>query len=113
MKVRATEVRAGACEVQLDTLEITATLQCPLLTGVVHQHLPHHLRGYGEEMSPIYALYSVAENTHVGFVNQRGGLERVIAALPAHERLGKSAKLRVQQRCKPPSRFGVAVSNGA
>jgi hypothetical protein len=51
---------------------------------MIHQDAPHRLSGYGEEMIAAFQVsLLLIDQAKVGFVHERGGLQRVIGTLPA------------------------------
>jgi hypothetical protein len=79
-------------------LETAALVSVPG-ARVVHQDVAHHLRGDADEMGLAFPLDAVQPaNLQVGFVNQRGGLESVIAALVTYVASRQAVHLGVNQR---------------
>lgn len=67
--------------------------------GVVNQDLAHDSRGGREKVcARVETQILTAHQTKKGFVNERGGLERMFGALDSHLRGGDTAKLLVHHR---------------
>jgi hypothetical protein len=78
--------------------------------GIVHQDLPHQLRCHGEEMFPILELNRTSNQPEIGFMYDRGALQRVIQTLPLQVVVCYPAKLVVDHRQQYVQRGVVAFS---
>src|SRR5204862_506894 len=66
---------------------------------VINQNLPHHPGGYSQKVNLVgERLLLAAKELHVGFVDQRRGLQRVIRPLPTQRPGSNSIRLVVQRR---------------
>ena len=79
-------------------------------SGIIHQDLPHKLRCHGEKVLPILELYGTFDQAEIGFMYDRGALQRVIGALPLQVVVRYPAKLLVDQRHQHIKRGLVAFS---
>jgi hypothetical protein len=63
---------------------------------VVNQNPPHALRGDGKEMDAALPInVTLCDQTHVGFIDQRGRLQRVIATFTVHAATREAMQLAV------------------
>ncbi len=60
---------------------------------------------------PLHAL--VVDQTHVGFIDQGGGLEAVTGALASHVAAGEAAEFVVDDGSQPVERGAIPVTPGA
>ena len=66
---------------------------------MVHQNLPHQLRGNAEKMSAIAIIRLVLPyQPHVGFMHKRGRLKSVVGAFAPQIAVRQAAKLGVRDR---------------
>src|ERR1035437_4545863 len=71
-----------------------------MATGTVDQYAPHHLCRNREEMGPILPFHAlVVHQTHIGFIHQGSGLQRVPWALAVHIAVSQVAKLFINNGC--------------
>jgi len=57
---------------------------CPPLAGMIHQDQPHQVGGDGKEVRPVFPiLLPLPDQPEVGFVDQGGGLQSMVATFPA------------------------------
>jgi len=81
---------------------------------MVDQYAPHHLGRNCEEMGAILPLHALVVNqTHVGFIYQGSGLERVAWALALHEVVSQATKLFINDRGQAIERALVSFTPGA
>jgi hypothetical protein len=79
---------------RLDSPPVAAALARHLPPRVLDQDPAHRFRGNGEEVRPTLPLRRApAEQSHVGFVDDGGRLQRVVRPFSRHERPGDSAQL--------------------
>src|SRR5262245_45591160 len=82
--------------------------------GMVDQYAPHHLGRNCEKMGAILPLHALVVNqTHVGFIHQGSGLERVAWALALHVVVSQSAEFFINDRCQAVESASVSTTPGA
>ena len=81
-----------------------------MFAGIIHQDLPHKLRCHSEKVFPILKLNRTFDQSEIGFVYDRGALQRVIETLPPQVVVCHAAKLLVDQRHQQVKRGLVALS---
>jgi hypothetical protein len=65
---------------------------------VIHQHMPHHLRGHREEMRPIPLTHvAMGHQPDKRLLHERGRLHGAILPLAPEMPLGYSMQLRANQ----------------
>ena len=68
-------------------------LGIPALACVINQDAAHHLRGDGEELSPVLpAGAPLVHQLQVRFVQKRRRLQRVVGPFPPHVKVRKPAQ---------------------
>ena len=66
---------------------------------VVHHDAPHQLRRRGDKVGPILPVtFVILDQPQVGFVEQRGRLQRVAGAFPAHIMMRQPVQFGLHQR---------------
>jgi hypothetical protein len=84
------------------------------MTGVipcmVHENPPHHDRCESDELCPVLPVHMLIDQPKVGLVDERGGLERVVAPLADQIQSGQPAPLVVHERQHLVSRALVAIA---
>lgn len=84
---------------EVDAGDIAATLVRVAFFGVGGEDAAHHLRGHAEQMGAVGKVNAMLpEQAHVGFVDERGGLQSVAVALAAHVAGGQAVKLVIDER---------------
>jgi hypothetical protein len=64
----------------------------------IDEHAAHHPRGDGQELRPVLPVHApLIDEAHVGFVHERGGLQRMSGPLPPQVRGGAAAQLGIDQ----------------
>ena len=82
-----------------------------MLARVVDQDAPHHLRGDAEELRatlPGDAILSC--QPEVRFVDQRGGLQRVVRPFAAKVRRGSPSQFTVDEREQAVARLKISAT---
>jgi hypothetical protein len=75
-----------------------ASLCRPMIAGVVHQNLPHESGGYGNEVLTVLGLkWALFRQTQIGFVHQRGGLQRMRGTLTLQVMMSKTVEFVVDK----------------
>lgn len=82
---------------QLDPRPIAAALVGGLAASVLDEDTAHGLGRSGEEMTAVVEPL-VSDEPQVGFVNERGGVERVTGLLGRHAYRGELAEFVVDER---------------
>ncbi len=99
--------------VQSDMLHTASALDV-VVTSMVDQYAPHHLRRNCEEVGAILPLHSlVVHQAHVRFVYQRGRLEGVARALALHVAVSEAAKFTIDDRCQTIQRALISRAPSA
>ena len=81
--------------------------------GLVNQYAPHGLRGDGEEVRAVLPTHAALVNeSHVSFVDERGGLQSVVGALAAHVAVREPVQLLLNEREQLVERRPVAAAPG-
>jgi hypothetical protein len=66
---------------------------------MINHDVPHHLRGRRDKVGPALPhRRGVIDQPEVGFVENRGRLQRVAGSLPAHVMVGEPVQFRMHQR---------------
>ena len=77
----------------------TATLSRVMRAGMIDQDLPHHACGDSIKVRAIFpARLAIIDHTEIRFVNERGGLQRVVGALALQIPAREGPQLLVNQR---------------
>ena len=99
--------------IQRDMLHAASAFEV-MTSCMLDQNTAHQLRGHREEMGPILPLHPlVIHQAHIGFIDQRGRLEAVAAALTSHVAVRQAAELRIDDRRQLVERELVSVAPGA
>jgi hypothetical protein len=86
-----------------------ATLRRPALAHVVDKNLPHGAGGDGEEVRTVLRLQrTTARQLDVGFMDQRGRLDRAVPPLAAELALCPAPQIVVDDRDDPVECLAVA-----
>jgi len=81
-----------------------------LSARVIDEDTPHQLRGNREEMPTILPVdLALAEQLHVGFVDDHRGLEAIVAPFAREMARGQRVQLVIDQRDEPVERVLTAV----
>jgi len=82
-----------------------------MLARVVDQDAPHHLRGDAEELRAALPGDAILpDQPEVRFVDQCGGLQRVVRPLAAEVRHGAPSQFPVDEREQIVARLKVSVT---
>ena len=92
----ARELRSGILEAAHGS---RAAFLCPAFARVIHQNITHHARGNGEELRATLPVDGANRfDLEIKLVDQRRGLQSVLAALAPDIRAGQASKFTVN-RC--------------
>jgi hypothetical protein len=81
---------------------------------VVDENAPHHLRRNAEELRTVLPDRAVlVDQSQVGFVDERGWLQRVFPALTPQMVRGAATQLLIHEGHEPVSCTQVAIAPGA
>ena len=85
--------------VQFDTCELAAVLSAGLAACGFDKNAAHGFSGGGEEVAAVVPMVVavVADEAKVGFVDERGGLQRVAGAFVGHTGAGEPPQLIVDE----------------
>ncbi len=96
--------------VEGNSLAAAAAFELGALTGVVDEDSAHRFGGGEEELRAAGpGDVGVSQEAEVGFVNQLGGLERMVGALAVHTLAGEFFELVVDERQKVAGRFRLSA----
>ena len=112
-QVRGTVAAHHCCLLQRNVLHAAAALQV-VTPRMLHQNAPHHLGRNREEMRAILPLHAlVIHQAHVGFIDQRGGLQAVPRALALHVAARQTAQFVINDGSQLFERALVSAAPGA
>src|SRR6476469_1493056 len=78
---------------------------------MINHDVPHHLRGRRYKVGPALPdRLGVIDQPQVGFIENRGRLQRVAGPLPAHVMVSEPVQLRMHQRKQLLQRSVVSVA---
>src|SRR5262245_47652207 len=90
---------------------MAAALEGPLLAGRLNQNAPHGFRRGGEEVpTPVELL--IANETEVGFVDERRGIEGVVGSFRSQTRRRQPPQLIVDEWEELPGCLAIASVDG-
>jgi hypothetical protein len=108
---RSRLVRRSFDAAQRYLMRATPTLLGQMLAGVVDENAAHELCGDSVELRPVLPFDTpLVDEAHVGFVDQRCGLQRVAVLLAPHRRRRPPMELGVDNRKQLIAGGGVAAS---
>lgn len=82
-----------------ENLDVAAAFLGALVAGVVDENSAHQLRGDAEKVGAALPVHAgLIHQLHVRLVNERGGLQGVVATFAAHVVGGDSPEFRVDDR---------------
>src|SRR5262249_48644732 len=85
--------------IQCYSQRAAATLERTPFTRMVNHDPPHQLRGWCDEVRPVLPRrLRVFNQSQVSFVEDRGGLQGVAGALPAHVMVSQPVQFGLHQR---------------
>jgi hypothetical protein len=76
-----------------DLLTLSAAPRCAVLARVIEQDAAHLRRGHGQKMAPALHGGALVDQAKIGFVDQGGGLQRVLAAFAPEVAAGQAVQL--------------------
>ena len=88
--------RDGEVIVHLYALQAARTPGGAVLAGIVDENLAHDVSGESDELGAAAPVDILAGKAEVGFIDERGGLQRVVGSLAAHVGLSETVQLGVR-----------------
>ena len=102
--------RCGIGVVDRDIRDASTALEPAVVAGVIHDDSPHQLRRDAEEMRAILPVNRPLPNElEIGLVDERRGLQRVIAPLARQVPRSQRVQFGVDKRDQPVERLRTAV----
>lgn len=91
-------------------LKILATLGGSMPPRMIHENLPHQVRGDREEMCAVFDRKTLAQQAQVDLVDQSRALQSVFTAFAAQMMPRQLMQLAIDQGNEGVERLGVSVS---